>query len=200
MADPAYRAEVWENRYAEHIRPLNEWVDRQFCRFDAPSGAANVGHVASIVLVEHVPHDSLGASRVVYLHGRVSFEWHTHRAERNTLVALEAFLEAFGPHGAPQHTRHRQDAGNVVLAEKVEGEVAGASLGVRVTDRSNGQAQDLDGLSASYGEHSLQTGAFVFLLQRLGQKCDGQGRWGAQLGFIRGWSSRRSSPPSDSLF
>ena len=29
MADPAYREQIWENRYADHIRPLNEWVDRQ---------------------------------------------------------------------------------------------------------------------------------------------------------------------------
>ena len=29
MADAAYRETVWEERYADHVRPLNEWIDRQ---------------------------------------------------------------------------------------------------------------------------------------------------------------------------
>lgn len=53
MADPEYREQVWEQRYAEHIRPVNEWIDaqctpRRWMPYVSPVHSAKA-HVLSVV-------------------------------------------------------------------------------------------------------------------------------------------------------
>ncbi len=53
MADPEYREQVWEQRYADHIRPVNEWIDtqntpRRWMPYVAPIHSAQA-HILSVI-------------------------------------------------------------------------------------------------------------------------------------------------------
>lgn len=53
MADAAYREEVWEQRYADHIKPVNEWIDslntpRRWMPYVSPIHSAGA-HVLSVM-------------------------------------------------------------------------------------------------------------------------------------------------------